>query len=97
MNQKIRLGDKVRDLITGYEGIVVAKIEYPNGCIQFGVKARVKEAAIKEAEYIDEDQLKRIGDGINLPAIKPVTEKRRGPGGLMLDRPQSKTGRRRYE
>ena len=42
MNE-IELGDKVRDVITGYEGIVVAKTEFINGCVQFGVAHRLKK------------------------------------------------------
>ena len=33
----IKLGDKVRDKITGFMGIAVAKTEFLNGCIQFNV------------------------------------------------------------
>jgi len=34
---EIKLGDKVRDKITGFMGIAVAKTEFLNGCIQFNV------------------------------------------------------------
>ena len=88
MNQKIKLGDKVKCIITGLEGIAVAKIEYLSGCIQFGVKARVKEAAIKEAEYIDESQLKRMGPGVNKPIEEKPKESRRRSGGVQSDAPK---------
>ena len=39
----IELGDEVKDKITGFVGITVGKIEYINGCIQFGLKAKVKK------------------------------------------------------
>ncbi len=86
---KIKLGDKVKDKITGFEGIVIARIEYLNGCIQYGVKARVKEAALKEAEYIDEGQIERLGPGINKPEPKPTKEKEpRKTGGFQPDAPK---------
>lgn len=86
--QKIKLGDKVKDKITGFEGIVISRIEYLNGCIQFGVKARVKNAALKEAEYIDEKQLKWIDEGINKTVAMKEVAKRRPPGGEMPDKPK---------
>ena len=29
------MGKEVKDIVTGFKGIVTAKIEYLNGCIQF--------------------------------------------------------------
>lgn len=84
MKGEIELGDKVKDKVTGFEGIAVAKIEYLNGCVQFGVKAQVTDAALKEAEYIDVGQLEYIDEGINEPEIE---EKPFGPGGEMPDAP----------
>ena len=40
---EIELGDKVRDKITGFTGIAVAKTEFLNGCIQFNVLPKQKE------------------------------------------------------
>lgn len=37
MNDEIELGDKVKDLISGYEGIAVAKTVFINGCVQFTI------------------------------------------------------------
>lgn len=39
---KIKLGDKVRDKITGYTGIAVARTEFINGCIQYTVARKLK-------------------------------------------------------
>ena len=62
---KIILGNKVRDKITGFEGIASAKIEYINGCIQFCVKPKIKEEGIMlDGEYIDIDQLEVIDNGV---------------------------------
>ena len=86
---KINLGDTVKDKVTGLQGIAISRIEYMNGCIQFGVKARVKEAALKEAEYIDEDQLEWIDAGINKPVKKKVAPASRRPsGGDQPDQPR---------
>lgn len=58
----IELGDKVKDKISGFTGITVGKIEYINGCIQFGVKASVgiKNEAPKDIYWIDEKELSII-------------------------------------
>lgn len=53
MNKEIELGDKVRDLITGYEGIAVAKTEFINGCIQFSVAKQFKKGSAKIPEFGD--------------------------------------------
>ena len=87
MKEQIKLGDEAKDIITGFKGIVISKIEYLNGCVQLGVKAQVKDAALKEAEYIDVSQLKRIGPGINKP-VEAKPRKERPPGGDQPDRPK---------
>ena len=58
----IKLGDKVKDTITDFEGTVVAKIDYLNGCIRYEVKPQgLKDGKTIEAEWIDETQLIVIG------------------------------------
>ena len=37
MKEQIELGDKVRDIYTGFVGIAVAKTEFINGCVQISV------------------------------------------------------------
>lgn len=90
--KEIKLGDEIKDLITGLKGIAVARIEYLNGCIQFGLKARVGDAAFKEAEYIDESQLKWVGHGIN-PKPKVAKEPRERLGGYQADQPKKSWGK----
>jgi heat shock protein HspQ len=41
-NIKIKLGDKVRDKVSGYEGIAVARTEFINGCTQYTVQRKLK-------------------------------------------------------
>lgn len=40
---KIKLGDKVRDLVTGYEGIATSRTEFMNGCVQYDVIGKLKK------------------------------------------------------
>lgn len=55
----IKLGDKVKDTITDFEGMAVARCVYLNGCVRIEVqpKGLNKDGKIVEAEWIDETQL----------------------------------------
>lgn len=55
----IKIGDKVKDTITGLEGMAVAKIIYMNGCIQYEVqpKGLDKDGKIIKSAWVDEGQL----------------------------------------
>ena len=76
----IELGNKVKDIVTGYEGIAVSRIEYLNGCVQYCVKPKVgKDGKIAEGEFIDQEQLKDLGKAVKVVA-KPT-------GGNMSDTP----------
>jgi len=64
-SMKIELGEKVEDMVTGFKGIAISKIEFLNGCVQYGVKPKTKKSGeMSEVQYIDEEQLKRIGKGV---------------------------------
>ena len=73
MSKQIKLGIKVKDIVSGLTGIVIAKITYLNGCTQYAVRPKIKkgENEIGESLYIDEEQLVVVGDGIL--KIKKVT------------------------
>jgi len=55
--KKIKLGNKVRCKITGFEGIATAKVEYINGCIQYCVKPKSIDNKMPDGEYIDVQEL----------------------------------------
>lgn len=77
----IKLGDEVKDKVTGFKGIATSRVEYLNGCVQFCVEPKLdKDGKKVKYEYIDQGQLERIGDGINV-----VNE---GPGGVMPNVPE---------
>ena len=61
----IELGNKVRDLVTGFEGIATARIEYINGCIQYCVKPKISEdGKMVDGEYLDEGQIEFVDKGV---------------------------------
>ena len=71
---KFDLGDRVRDAINGFEGIVVARTDYMTGCQHFGVKPQTLAADGKSMdwEYVD-------GTYLELVPAEPV--RRTGTGG----------------
>lgn len=67
----IQLGDKVRCLVTGFEGIVTGRTEYINGCVQILVRPKAittndGEMKMVDGEWIDVDRLKVIDGRIDL-------------------------------
>lgn len=63
----IKLGQKVKDKVTGFEGITTARVEYLNGCIQFCVKPKVSDdGKMPEGQYLDIAQLEFVDDGISI-------------------------------
>lgn len=73
----IKLGDRVRDRVSGLEGVVVMRSEYLNGCVRYGVQPVVdKDGKMPDSHYIDEMQIEVIGkvDGLE-------TDKNRDRGG----------------
>ena len=76
---KIKLGDRVRDSISGLTGIVAARTEYLNGCIQYAVASQdLHDGAPIPFQWIDEGQLEVLPSD-NAPAVKrPASSERSG-------------------
>ena len=72
----IKLGDKVKDKISGFTGIVSCTCQYLYGCERAGVQPIKldKEGKIQEAIYFDFPQLDVIHSGVIKPGVP-------GPGG----------------
>lgn len=62
---EFKLGNRVRDIVTGFTGIATSKVEYINGCTQYGIKPPVdKDGKMPDTNYIDHAQLEFVDDGI---------------------------------
>ena len=60
----IKLGSKVRDIITGVEGIAVAKTDYLTGCTRYQVQRKAgKDGKIPELLHFDVEQIKLVKAG----------------------------------
>jgi len=55
----LNLGDEVKDIVSGYKGVITSRTEFISGCIRYGVqpKANMKEMTLPEAISFDENQL----------------------------------------
>lgn len=61
MRKEIKLGDQVKDKITGFKGIAVAKTEFINGCVQWEVVPKIaKDNKYPESVGIDQQTLEVI-------------------------------------
>jgi len=55
--EKINLGDKVKDSVTGFSGIVTSNTEYLNGCNRIGIQSdKLLEGKPSEIFYFDMPQ-----------------------------------------
>jgi len=77
MKREIKLGDKVRDINTGFTGIAIAKTEFQNGCVQFCVSPPCGKDKSKMPEPVDLDieQLEVVGK----PKKKVISSPHGGP------------------
>ena len=84
----IELGKKVRDLVTGGEGIVTARVVYLNGCVQYCVVPAVdKDGKRRDGWYVDENQLKVVRGGLTATKVKKPAKPRRRSGGPSVTPP----------
>jgi len=91
--KKIKLGDKVKDPITGFEGIAYSRISYLQGCDRIGIQAPMiqKEGEapiVPELYHVDEPQLELVE---TLPKTKKTTTG--GASGYSISK-QSADGRK---
>ena len=75
---KVKLGEKVRDLTSGFEGVVTALTVCFNGCIRATVIAKIKGSSKLTFDgrppeiVLDHKNLEVIGAGVSEDAKKPV-------------------------
>jgi hypothetical protein len=62
---EVKLGDRARDKISGFTGIVTGKCEYLNGCVQFLLRPEKldKDGKRIDGEWVDYQQLELINSG----------------------------------
>lgn len=80
------LGKKVRDTVSGFEGIAVAKTQWINGCVRYHVQPKVKDDnTYTNPEWFDVEQLEVLDE-------ESVDIKPRKTGGDRKDPPRIPVG-----
>lgn len=81
---KFNLGDKVRDVITGFYGIVVARTQWLNACNTYSVQpTELKDGVPQQKQHFDEPQLVLLEEEVH-----PSSRNTGGP-----ERPVPRTNR----
>lgn len=97
VNYKFAKGDEVKDVITGFKGIVISQTSWFNGCVRYIVQSQKlgKDNDPDKGNAFDEAQLELVkGKKVKAPAIESATVK--SPGGPRNDQfsPVRETPRR---
>lgn len=71
MKRIIKLGDEAKDVITGYRGIITAKIEYLTGQIDYKIQKQSSDSdKYAGSEWINENYLLYVSDGVHIEPAK---------------------------
>ena len=55
---KYENGDQVKDIVTGFKGVIIARSEWMNRCVRYAVRPReMYEGKPIEDRWFDEDQI----------------------------------------
>lgn len=58
--KRFTLGDSARDRVSGFEGVLIARVEFLNGCTRYELQPPVDEKGKHvDPRYFDEEQLER--------------------------------------
>jgi hypothetical protein len=95
-NFKYELGLEAEDIVTGFKGIIEARIQFITGCNNYKLqpKGQAADGKLLEPALFDENRIKVIGKGVNIPGgntpEKKATAQKKDKGG-----PQSLPQRRK--
>lgn len=69
---KFSLGDRVRDTITGFKGIVILRSQWLNNCNTYGVQpTELKDGVPQDWQGFDELQLESVKKSVKKSGITP--------------------------
>ncbi len=79
----IKLGSRVRDSITGFEGIAVIRSEHLYGCVHIGITPTIlnKDGSTIRPEFFDEQRVLVLEE--MKPEVSPASSA--VSGGILLD------------
>lgn len=79
------LGKEGRDKITGFTGIIIARVEYLYGCNQYGLAPKAENGELKDSHFFDEGRIEVVGSGILPEEVQAPDGKK---GGINRDAPK---------
>ncbi|MNQ87572.1 hypothetical protein D3C85_1028010 [compost metagenome] len=68
----ITLGQKGRDKITKFEGIITGRAQYITGCDQYVLVPEVRDGKVDPSQWFDEGRIEIIGVGITAESVTAV-------------------------
>lgn len=75
--KKLKMGQKVKDPVSGFEGVVIARAAHVNGCYRVGVTPQLdKDGKFQENQWFDEPQLETVR---KTPVVKTGSKRTGGP------------------
>lgn len=77
------LGKQARDKVTGFNGIIIGKINYLFGCAQYGIAPEAREGKVCDTNWFDEGRIEITGEGVTVDEVKGPK-----PGGVNRDCPK---------
>lgn len=83
MTNNFRLGNRLRDRVTGFVGIADSRTEFLSGCVRYGLQAEVSDkdpGKVPDLVWIDVERLEFVDVGLADLAVKPS-------GGDRVDHP----------
>lgn len=75
MSNQFKLGQRLKDKVSGFSGIATSRVEFLNGCVRYCLQPPVSTqdpAKLPDGTYFDAEQLEYVDDGLetNTPAPK---------------------------
>lgn len=66
VNFKFDNGEEVKDIVSGFVGIIDCSALWLNGCRRYSVQPKIKEGEMTKPEsiWIDEESLEKLSDGV---------------------------------
>jgi hypothetical protein len=77
------LGKQAKDKVTGFEGIIIGKINYLFGCAQYGIAPKSVDGKINDTNWFDEGRVEITGQGVAPEEVKAEKD-----GGVNRDTPR---------
>ena len=77
------LGKQAQDKITGFEGVIVGRVEYLFGCVQYGIASKLVGGKVIDTQYFDEGRIEILGLGVMASHVQA-----KDPGGDSRDCPK---------